>query len=753
MVCKSHLKLIFSLLLVLSISSIVVGQKSGDGVWRQVDDSNFKQRPIDQFVTPDGYKSFRVNKNILKAILKAAPQEYNTIGQISDVILTLPMPNGSFEKFAIKESPIMEPALAAKFPGIKTYIGQGIDNPTATTRFDFMPSGFHAIILSNQGTIYINPYSTKDTNNYISFNKASLVENPNPFFCEFGAKEVPMDFKTPEFKIYGDTPNLVTNGTTLRTYRLAVAATNEYAVAVGNNLVADTLAAQVIVMNRVNGIYERELSVRFNIIANNDLILYAGDNLSCGPGSNEACTAANDGYTNNNGTTMLGENAAKLNAVIGAPNFDIGHVFSTGGGGIAVFQSPCGNNKARGVTGLPTPLGDPFAIDYVSHEIGHQFGGNHTFNGTNDRCFIARNAATAYEPLSGSTIIAYAGICTPQNLQPHSDDYFHIISLEEIVSFINNPATGDSCGTDTLTGNSIPTVNVVGGPAFDIPQNTPFTLTASGTDLNGDALTYNWEQYDLGPRDLGGQTVNPMGTAAIFRSYPATASPSRIFPSLQYILNNDNLPPNGYPCGFINPCKIGEILPTIGRSMNFQVTVRDNRAGGGGVNSTTATVNVDGNSGPFKVTAQDSLLAPDWMTNTLETVTWNVANTDVAPVSAANVMILLSTDGGQTFPIVLAANTPNDGTEQIVVPNMQTMTARIKVQAVNNIFFDISNVDFTIANPLAAGASVSGRVVTSNGSGISRTLVKLTNGSSGETYSATTNQFGYFRFDDLSVSN
>ena len=200
-------------------------------------------------------------------------------------------------------------------------------------------------------------------------------------------------------------------------------------------------------------------------------------------------------------------------------------------------------------------------------------------------------------------------------------------------------------------------------------------------------------------------------------------------------------------------CKTGEILPIITRSMTFQVTARDNRAGGGGIISTTATVNVDGNSGPFKVTAQDSLIAPDWIQNTLETVTWNVANTDVAPVSAANVMILLSTDGGQTFPIVLAANTPNDGTEQIVVPNVTTMTARIKVQPVDNIFFDISNVDFTIAPLLAAGASVSGRVVTSNGNGISRTFVKLINASSGETYSATTNQFGYFRFDELSVGN
>jgi hypothetical protein len=676
-----------------------------------------------------------LNKNALDSILMSAPQEYNTVGQNSTVTLTLPMPDGSFERFAIKVSPIMEPGLAEKFPEIKTYLGQGIDNPTATTRFDFMPSGFHAMILSDQGTIYINPYSAEDTNNYISFNKASLGKNPNPFFCEVGANQAPLEFKTQDYKIYNDVSNVVTNGTTLRTYRLALAATGEYTQAAGGGTVAGALAAQVLVMNRVNGVYERELSVRMNIIANNNLIIYTN--------------GATDPYTNNDGAVMLGENQANIDAVIGSTNYDIGHVFSTGGGGIASLQSPCDNTrKARGVTGLPNPVGDPFAIDFVSHEMGHQFGGSHTFNGSSGNC-PARSAANAFEPSSGSTIQAYAGICAPQDLQLNSNDYFHVRSLEQMVTFISG---GGACSANTSTGNTPPSISVVGGTTFNIPQNTPFTLTASGTDVNGDTLNYNWEEYDLGPPDALDQPVNAAVNAPIFRSYLATASPSRTFPSLQYVLNNNNLPPVFYNCGGPT-CMTGEVLPTIARAMTFQVTARDNRAGGGGVNSTTATVNIDGGSGPFKVTAQDSLIAPNWQANTMQTVTWNVANTTNAPVNAANVNILLSTDGGTTFPTTLAANTPNDGTQAITVPNMQTTTARLKVEAVNNIFFDISNVNFTITAPTAAAASVSGRVVDQNGNGISRAFLTIQSSVASENQTAVTNQFGYFSISGLPVGN
>ena len=720
---------------ILVVSASPGFSQSAGRVWQEVDDSAFKERPVERFAVSGAYKTFRLNKQALKTILENAPLEFDSFGESPGVILEMPMPDGSFERFTIKESPIMEPELAAKFPEFKTYIGQGIENPTATTRFDLMPTGFHSIILSDQGTIYINPYSKSDIENYISFNKASLRQNPTPFVCETEMMRAPIDFSTSDLKIYNDIPSIVTNGTTLRQYRLALAATGEYTVAAGGT-VPLAMARQVTTMNRVNGVYERELAVRMNIIANNDLIIYTD--------------GATDPYTNNSGSAMLGENTTNLNAVIGSANYDIGHVFSTGGGGVATLNSPCGANKARGVTGLPNPTGDVFDIDFVSHEMGHQWGGSHTFNGSSGNCSGGnRSASNAFEPSSGSTIQAYAGICTPQNLQLNSNDYFHVRSLEQMVTFISG---GGSCSADTANGNTPPAISVAGGTTFNIPANTPFELTAVGSDINGDTVTYNWEEYDLGPADAVGQPPSGSADAPVFRSYPATTSPSRMFPSIQYVLNNDNLPPSTYNCGGPT-CVTGEVLPTISRSMTFQVTARDNRAGGGGINSTTANVVVDAGSGPFKVTAQDSLLAPNWQANTMQTVTWNVANTNAAPVSAANVMISLSTDGGLTFPTVILASTPNDGSEQIIVPNMPTTMARLKVQPVGNIFFDISNVNFTITAPTAAGASVSGRVLSASGRAIKGSVLTLLNTQTNEFRSVFSNQFGYYRFDDVAVGN
>jgi len=396
-----------------------------------------------------------------------------------------------------------------------------------------------------------------------------------------------------------------------------------------------------------------------NLVANTINVVYAGA----------------DPYTNSDGFAMLTENQTNLTTVIGSANYDIGHVFSTGGGGVASLGSVCvAGSKGQGVTGSPSPTGDAFWIDYVAHEMGHQYGGNHTFNSSTSSCGGGnRNASTAYEIGSGSTIQAYAGICGADNLQANSDAYFVHISLEEIVARFSTTTT---CATLSATGNSVPTVSA--GSDFTIPRFTPFTLTASGSDGNGDTLTYCWEERDLGASTTLAAADN--GTSPIFRSRPPTTSNQRHFPRLSTIIagTTDN----------------AEKYPAVARTMTARVYVRDNRAGGGGINSDDAIITINAaNATPFAVTAPNT--AVTWNTSP-QTVTWNVVGTNGAPVNAANVNILLSTDGGNTFPTTLLANTPNDGTQSVSLPGVVSSTCRVKVEAVGNIFWDMSDTNFTI---------------------------------------------------------
>jgi glucan-binding YG repeat protein len=668
------MKRFFATLTILVIFAITVfaqqSEISPDKVWKKVDKSSIKKDESITF-TPEIYQLFSLDKQRLERILKQAPAEFTE--ETKETILYLPLPDGTFEAFRIVKSPVMAEELAEKYQ-IQSFSGQGIDNPIYNVRFDLSINGFHAQILSDKGTILIDPYGGDV---YMSFFKNSVLKFTKEFHCEF---------KDENFWSLGDfNPfsgwNEVSNGTQLRTYRLALATTGEYTNYFrqpGDNdqqAKARALAAVNTAINRVNQVYERDLAIRMVLIANNDLLIYTDPNT--------------DPYTNDNGSQMLSQNQANLDSVIGSANYDIGHVFSTGGGGVAVLNGPCGSNKARGVTGLPNPVGDPFYIDYVAHEMGHQFGARHTFNGTSGSCGGGnRSASAAYEPGSGITIMAYAGICGNQNLAANSIDTFHVKSLEEILAFVNGSG---NCSANTPTGNTPPQV-VTSGTSWNIPKRTPFSLTASATDVNGDSLTYDWQEYDLGASTNAVPNSDEDGNPRpIFRVYYPTTSGTRFFPSLQYIRNNANMPPPTTG-SFLT----GEILPAISRTMNFQVIVRDNRSGGGGINTATVQVVVDGNSGPFTVTSPNTSVT--WAGGSLQTVTWNVANTNNPPVNAANVKISLSTDGGVTFPITLVASTPNDGSENVLIPNISTNQARIKVEAVNNIFFDISDSNFTITS-------------------------------------------------------
>jgi hypothetical protein len=612
---------------------------------------------------PRHFRAVEVDVKALTTLLDRAPAERSAAAAVSPLVISLPYPDGSDRRFRVEESPIMEPALAAKFPEIHTYVAQGIDDPTATARLSVTSLGFHAMVLSTAGTVYIDPYRKWDARYALSYFKDDAQRAPGaPFHCDVKTASPEEERVLPSGKA-GSVP-AAASGTQLRTYRLALAADGEYTTAVcapNPAAVSCGLNAMVVSMNRVDGIYEREVAIRMVLIGNDNLIVYTD--------------GTTDPYTNNSGSTMLGQNQSNINSVIGSANYDIGHVFSTGGGGVAQLRVPCTASKAMGVTGNSNPVGDGFDVDYVAHEMGHQFGGNHSFNGTTGNCGGGnRSAGAAYEPGSGTTIMAYAGICGAEDLQPHSDDTFHTKNFDEIVAF-STTGSGNTCAVNTLTGNAAPAVNA--GAAYTIPKQTPFTLTGSGTDPDGDALTYMWEEFDLGtaaPPNDDIAAVRP-----IFRSFVPLTVPSRTFPRLSDILNNT--------------ATIGESMSTRNRTMTFRLTARDNRTGGGGVNYASTTVTVNTAAGPFVVTSPNT--AVTWAGNSTQTVTWNVAGTNAAPVSCNDVLAELSIDGGLTFS-PLAGSTTNTGSTTVSVPNTPTTQARIRVSCVTNIFFDISDTNFTI---------------------------------------------------------
>jgi len=724
---------------------VPVNHTLADEIWQEFDRARVEPQ-MDAGI-PDQSRVLQLDRIILANVLRRAPVEFRTV-EDNSVILPIPMPDGTFANFRIEESSVLEPSLAEQYPQIKSYRGQSVDNPALTMRCDFTPQGFHALILDGGKTINILPASADDASVYVSFYGDEIEGGKH----ECLAKDV-HQINPGRFAV--DAPQVAV-GATLRNYRIAIATTFEYSNTYGGGTNAGTISSLNTWLNNANAIYERDLAIHLNLVGDID-VLYTAE---------RGFTAATDPYNNDSAGAMVDVARSDLNTKVGAANYDLGHVFgtfaSTGGSGVAYVGVVCldfdngdsfGPLKGGGATRFGGAPGNVFALGVFAHELGHQFGANHNFNGTVDNCGPSqRSEATSYESGSGSTIMGYAGICGADNITNTTDVRFHATSYGEINSHI---AGVGSCFIPTATGNAAPTVN--GGGNRKIPKNTPFTLTAIGGDANAadlPNLTYTWDQIDAGgslnPQNGTSASYNDasdsaMSTRPIFRPFPATSSPARTFPSLTYILNNANDPPDT-----VGGFQTAEELPRIGRTVNFRVTVRDNRAGFGGVNEDTVTLTVDNNSGPFLVTAPNA--AVSFPGATTQTITWSVNNTNNAPIGVSNVRILLSTDGGNTFPIALAASTANDGTEAVTIPNMPTTTARVKVEAVGNIFFDVSNANFAITpgSPTSASVSVGGRVANMSGRGISQARVMLTD-MRGVTRYALTNAFGYYHFNEVAA--
>jgi hypothetical protein len=844
--------------------AVAAAATSPDGLWRRVDHVP-RAAGLQRGIQPEKFRTFTLDVQRLSAALANVPVEFSSTRSGATAEITLPKPDGSFARFRIEEVALMEPALAAKHPGIRTFRGRDINDPTSTLQLDVNPKTVHAQVLSPSGSYYIDPYYQRDGRLYMSYDKSDVTSRGREFKCLSDGHTAADHHHLPNARNAAPVaaaptaPSNPQSGKFLRTYRLACATSLSYSQYHGGPTVnvPDVLAALVTMNNRVSGIYELEFGVRMVLVANTEAVI---------------STPANPGpYSDTPGDIQT--NPAYLDLKIGEANYDIGHVVTTGSGGVAGLGVVCrgfspvsgGSSKARGTTGINPPEGDPFWVDFVAHEMGHQFGGNHTFDGTGTNCGVNQNESTAYEPGSGSTIQAYAGICGNQNIQNNSDPYFHFASLNEMFGYITsgissrpagillnkeaaratpllapeaspasgsvnpvpgeqltwtgtavgappalddevceeglncdtftltvngNPsdwvnksvrirfdwpnvaddydiyvrkgsttgpivaqaATGDrpellsiepsgtnvgtgvflvrvvyfavapvppplqfqytaeatvldqsnqgpapTCAVVTDTGNTPPTVNA--GPDFTIPARTPFALTATATDLESDPLTYCWEQADLGPGPKDANTPDD-GVSPIIRSYLPNPSPTRVIPRWAELLANQTQ-------------TRAEKLPTTNRELNFNVTARDHRFGGFGMDQMKINV-VDSGVG-FEVTSPNTA-GITYAGGSTQTVTWNVANTTSAPINTTHVNILLAPNatpaaGDPSFPIVLAANTPNDGSETVTIPMLNTTNARIMVQAVGNIYFDISNENFTITGPVPQFVSAASRKV------------------------------------------
>lgn len=582
----------------------------------------------------------------LSGVMKTTDTDSGFIAQIS-----LPHFDGNTYLYNVKLNTTMSSGLQKKFPKIRSYDAYGVNIPSKA-KIDITHKGFHAMIMTaGKNTIYIDPAIKGLNSHYMVYDRKDFIsENEKTCYVNSDQRN---DKRDKDFFNAKDYLNCE-----MRIYRFAVAATVEYTNFHGGNI-SDAIAAQVTTMNRVNGIYERDLGVTLSIIPDNNLIIYEGD-------------LSTDPYSNGDAFSMLSENQTNIDAEIGSANYDIGHVFGTNSGGVAGLGVICVNNqKAKGVTGSNAPVNDPFDVDYVAHEVGHQFGANHTQNNS-----CQRNTATAMEPGSASTILGYAGICPP-NVQNNSDDHFHGVSLQEM----GNRISTTSCATESPIANSAPIIESTNANTY-IPANTPFALTAFASDEDGDVLSYCWEQMDNQISTQPPESSSSGGPN--FRSYSPANIPTRYFPSLENLVSSSPFALNW------------EVIPSVSRTMIFRVSVRDQPLNVTGCTDyTDVTVTTVEDAGPFVVLypSEEDIV---WGGFEGETVTWDVANTNEAPINCDTVDIFLSVDGGLTYPITLASNVPNNGSAEIIVPNIPTTTARVMVMCADGTFFDISDNNFEI---------------------------------------------------------
>ncbi len=625
---------------------------------------------FDASFVPTAYKLFTLETDALRSVIKNSPAETKIKNISQGTLINVPLPNGGIERFRVVESSVMMPKLQAKYSNIRSYSGQGVDNPARTIRCDISAIGFHATISTvGEPTFYINPVNL-EKGIYAVNARNKNDKSSEKFSCGLESSiEETIEKTTANKTTYVGN---VDDGF-LRTYRLALCATGKWSQAsmTGTEVTTEdsintVMANFVVYLVRANEVYERDLGIRLIYVENNDTLIFLNPATDPFGSLNSSCQKTCD-------------------ARIGDANYDIGHVLdkAANNGNAGCIGCVCKTGqKGSGFTAYNNlSLVDYFVIDYWTHEMGHQVGANHTFTYSNE------STSAQIEPGSGSTIMGYAGITGGTDVQPHSDDLFSAASIAQISNNFKSASLGGACAVKIANANNVPVVSA--GQDYIIPISTPFQLTGTASDVDAtDVMSYIWEQIDL--RESPGfssipKSINTKGP--MMRTYNYTNSTVRVIPELNTILAG-------------SLATKFEVLPSVARELNFRFTARDNHFGGGQNASDNILVTVDAASGPFVINTANT--ATSWNEGDIVSINWDVANTDQAPINVSAVNIWLSVDGGNSFTIKLAEATPNDGSESVTLPLFTNLitNARIKVEAVGNIFFDINNADISIDGTL-----------------------------------------------------
>lgn len=578
--------------------------------------------------------------------IATVPADYFAGLQGGDPRLTLPLPDGKEVTFNLQPYDLLPSDLAARYPGILAFKGYDESNPVETGRFDLGPQGFHAMFSHQGRMVFVDPLRNGDGYAiYYQQDAHSRLEEEADKVIGSQAKALARQ--------------VLVDGNERKRYVIAISAAGEYTQYHGGTVEAG-LGAIATLLNRVNEVYQRDVAAEFQLASGNDTIIFTD--------------TATDPFNNDDGdidaNVTVQQNAqTQAGTKLGA--FDIGHVVNTGGGGLAGLGVLCTAEKSAGMTGSPNPVGDAFFIDYVAHEIGHQFGADHTFNGTTGSCGGGnREASQAWEPGSGSSIMAYAGICGEENLQANSLPYFHSKSIEQMRAHMARVA---SCGSSQSLTNNAP--QVAAGNDYVIPANTPFVLKGAGADLDQDPLSYTWEQIDLGTESFSVASMVDDGSRPLFRFVAPTALPERTLPSLPSLLSNT--------------LAKGEAWPATNRELNFRLTARD---GKGGVASDDMKIQVVNTGSAFRLT---SPLVTPLGAGANQTIGWDVAGTNTAPINCSKVDLSLTRDEGVSWTL-LASGQPNSGSASVTIPAGNDGTARLKVACSDNLFFAISPLKLSV---------------------------------------------------------